>query len=37
MWHAMQSQYDMWQAQRHFKAGKVKRIITTEVPDAAHA
>jgi addiction module HigA family antidote len=45
MWHAMQSQYDMWQAQRHFKAGKVKRIITTALPDieehdmphAAHA
>lgn len=28
---------DMWRAQRRFKAGKVKRIITTELPDAAHA
>ena len=33
LWHAMQSQYDMWQAQRHFKAGKVKRIIATKLVD----
>jgi len=37
MWHAMQSQYDMWQAQRHFKANKVKRIIKPELLDAAQA
>ena len=26
-WYAMQGQYDMWQAKRHFRGGKVRTII----------
>lgn len=29
MWHSMQGDFDMWQAQRHFRA-KVRPIVATE-------
>jgi antitoxin HigA-1 len=26
-WYGMQADYDMWQAQRHFRSGKVRTIV----------
>jgi antitoxin HigA-1 len=30
-WYGMQADYDMWQAQRHFRGGKVRTIVKPTV------
>jgi len=31
LWHGMQADYDLWQAQKTFRSGKIKRIVGQSV------